>query len=134
MLCWFRKKLKILGQGILALAGSLWLIAAATPCVAAQTVDHNPGSQQCPVHTKHNGTEHVVAPECCPVAAINCQIPQTGTPLTVAFGSFAVAPVLLTTLPVTIIRSDAARYQRHDFLAPDIPAPPLHIRHLTLLI
>jgi hypothetical protein len=134
MLNWFRKKLKILAQGILALAGSLWLVAAATPCVVAQTVEQIPDTRQCPVHTKHNGTEHVVAAECCPVAAINCQIPQTGTPLTVAFGSFAVAPVLLTTLPVTIIRSDAARYQRRDFLSPDIPAPPLHIRHLTLLI
>lgn len=134
MLRWYRKKLKILGQGILALAGSLWLVAAATPCVVAQTAEQIPNTRQCPVHTKHNETEHAGAPECCPVAAINCQIPQTGTPLTVAFGSFAVAPVLLTTLPVTIIRSDTARYQRRDFLAPDIPAPPLHIRHLTLLI
>lgn len=134
MLRWHRNKLKTLGRGVLALAGSLWLIAAATPCVVAQTVDKYTDFRQCPVHVKHSETEPSVVSQCCPVAAIDCQIPQTGTPLTVAFGSFAVAPVLLTTLPVTIVQPDAVRYQRQDILAPDIPAPPLHIRHLTLLI
>ena len=134
MLRWFRSRLKTVGRGTLALAGSLWLVAAAAPCVAALTAELNPDPRHCPIHAKHGDNEHASTQECCPVAVINCQIPDTGTPLTVAFGNLTVAPVLLTTLPVTIVRSDSIRYQRRDFLAPDIPAPPLHIRHLTLLI
>lgn len=73
-------------------------------------------------------------PGCGPVTAINCQLPDTGTPLTAGFGDFSMVPVLLITLPVPAMLSDNGKPPRPDFFAPDIHAPPLHIRHLTLIL
>ncbi len=134
MLHWFRTELKTLARGTLALAGMLWLIAAGAPCVMAQTSDPDPVPNHCPEHAKHNVIGHAAMPECGPVTAINCQLPDTGTPLAAGFGDFAMTPVLLITLPVPVILSDNGQPPRPDFFAPDIHAPPLHIRHLTLLI
>ena len=135
MLHWFRAELKILAKGTLALAGTLWLIAASAPCVMAQMPDTNPAPNHCPEHAKHKGTGHSAMPECGPVTTINCQLPDTGTPLAAGFGDFAMTPVLLTTLPAPfLLLSDGDQHHRHDFLTPDIPAPPLHIRYLALLI
>lgn len=131
MLHWFRIELKTIARGTLALAGLLWLIAAGAPCVMAQTSVPDAAPNHCPGHAKHN----CAGPECGPVTAINCQLPDTGTPLAAGFGDFAMTPILLATLPAPfLLLSDGDQHHRHDFLTPDIPAPPLHIRHLTLLI
>lgn len=134
MMRWFRTQLKTVGRATLALAGLLWLIAAASPCVMAQTSDPDPVSSHCPEHAKHKGAGQSVMPDCGPATAINCQLPDTGTPLAASFGDFAMTPVLLVTLPVPVVLSGAGLRPRHDFLAPDIPAPPLHIQHLTLIL
>jgi hypothetical protein len=49
-------------------------------------------------------------------------------------GDMAVTPALLTMLPVVVALPDNSITPRHDFFSPDIPAPPLHIQHLTLIL
>lgn len=137
MLHWFRTELKTLARGTLALAGLLWLIAAGAPCVMAQTPVPDPAPSHCPEHAKHKHQHigHSAMPDCGPATTINCQLPDTGTPLAAGFGDFAMTPMLLTTLPAPfLLPSNGDQRHRHDFLTPDIPAPPLHIRYLTLLI
>ncbi len=134
MLHWFRTELKTLARGTLALAGVLWLIAAGVPCVMAQTPAPDSVPNHCPEHAKHSGAGHAAMPGCGPVTMINCQLPDTGTPLAAGFGDFAMTPVLLVTLPVPVMLSDSGQTPRPDFFAPDIHAPPLHIQHLTLIL
>lgn len=132
MLNWFRTELKTLARGTLALAGLLWLIAAGAPCVMAQMSDADPAFKHCPEHAKQGGP--VTMPDCGPATVINCQLPDTGTPSASGIGDFAVTPVLLITLPLPVAMADNDRQPRHDFFSPDIPARPLHIRHLTLIL
>jgi hypothetical protein len=134
MLHWFRTELKTIAGGTLALAGVLWLIAAGAPCVMAQTPVPDPAPGHCPEHAKHNGPGHVAMPDCGPVTAINCQLPDTDTPLAAGLGDLTMTPVLLVTLPVPLLLSDSGQSPRPDFFAPDIHAPPLHIQHLTLIL
>jgi hypothetical protein len=72
--------------------------------------------------------------DCGPVTMINCQLPDTDTPLATGFADFAMTPVLLVTLPVQLRLADSGQSLRPDFFAPDIHAPPLHIQHLTLIL
>ncbi|HSW53127.1 MAG TPA: hypothetical protein VLG93_07840 [Sulfuricaulis sp.] len=135
MLHWFRTELKTLARGTLALAGVLWLTAAGAPCVMAQTpVPEDPTPSHCPEHAKHSGAGLAAMPDCGPVTALNCQLPDSDTPLATGFGDFTKTPVLLVTLPVHVLLSDNGRPPRPDFFIPDIHAPPLHIRHLTLIL
>ena len=134
MLHWFHTELKSLARGTLALAGALWLITATAPCVMAQTPDPDPAPNHCPEHAKHNGAGHAAMPDCDPVTALNCQLPDSDTPLAAGFGDFAMTPVLLVTLPVPLLLADSGQPPRPDFFAPDIHAPPLHIQYLTLIL
>lgn len=134
MLHWFRFELKTLARGTLALAGMLWLIAAGAPCVMAQTPMPDPAPKHCPEHARHDGAGPAAMPDCGPVTMINCQLPDTDTPLAAGFGDFAMTPVLLVTLPVPLLLADSGQSPRPDFFAPDIHAPPLHIQHLTLIL
>ena len=130
MLRWFQRQ-KPVARGLLALAASLWLIAAAAPCVMAQSHQMNHASIHCPMH---DGVMNMGADDCGPVTAVNCQMPDINSPATVAFGDMAVTPVLLTVLPVAIALPDNRVPLRREFSRPDNPAPPFHILHLTLLI
>lgn len=135
MLRWFRTELKTLARGTLGLAGALWLITAAAPCVMAQTPDPVPAPVHCPEHARHNHHNAGAAmPDCGPLTTINCQLPDDGTPLAAGLGDLALTPVLLATLPVPAMSSGNSQAPRHEWLAPDIPAPPFHIRHLTLIL
>jgi hypothetical protein len=134
MLRWFRTELKTLARGTLALTGTLWLIAAGAPCVMAQTPEPAPAPSHCPEHAKHNHHGGATMPDCGPVTAINCQLPDTDTPLAAGIGDITMTPVLLVTLPVPVMLVDSGQPPRPDFLVPDIHAPPLHIRHLTLIL
>lgn len=134
MMYWFRTKLKVVSRGTLALAGLLWMVAAGAPCVMAQTLEPDPVPSHCPEHAKHNGAGHIAMPDCSPVTAINCQLPDMDTPLAAGLGDFAMTPVLLNTLPVLVVLSDNGQQPRPDFFVPDIYAPPLHIQHLKLIL
>jgi hypothetical protein len=131
MLRWFHKKLKPIARGLLATISTLWLVTAAAPCVMAQTdpIDH--GSVHCPMH---DGVKKMDADHCGPVTAMSCQMPDINSPATVAFGNMAMVPTLLTVLPVVVAVPDNNISLRQDFFTPDIPAPPLHIQHLTLIL
>lgn len=131
MLRWFHKKLKPIARGLLATIASLWLVAGAAPCVMAQSQPMNHGSVHCPMH---DGVVNMDADECGPAMAVSCQLPDLQSPLAVALGDLAVTPALLTVLPVVVAVPDNSIPLRHDFFRPDIPAPPLHIQYLTLLI
>ena len=131
MLRWFHKKLKPITRGLLATIASMWLIAAAAPCVMAQSQPMNHGSVHCPMH---DGVVNLDADDCGPVTAVSCQMPDINSPATVAFGDMTVTPVLLTVLPVAIALPDNRVPLRREFSRPDFPAPPFHILHLTLLI
>ena len=131
MMHWFRRKLKSIARGLLATIASLWLVAGATPCVMAQSHPMNHGSVHSPMH---DGVMNMDADDCGPVTAVSCQMPDINSSATVAFGDMTVTPVLLTVLPVAIALPDNRVPLRHDFFTPDIPAPPLHIQHLTLIL
>ena len=131
MLRWFHKKLKPIARIAATTLAAMWLVASAAPCVMAQPSPMDHGSVHCP---KHDGGMNMDAGDCDPATAVSCQLPDLQSPLAAALGDLAVTPVLLTVLPVTVALPDNGISPRPDFFAPDIHAPPLHIRHLTLLI
>jgi hypothetical protein len=131
MMHWFHGKLKPIARTLLATLASLWLVAGAVPCVMAQAHQMDHASMHCP---RHGGVVNMDADDCGPVTAVSCQLPDIQSPLAAALGDMAVTPVLLTVLPVDIAVPDNRVFLRHDFFSPDIPAPPLHIQHLTLIL
>lgn len=72
--------------------------------------------------------------DCGPVVSLNCKLPDINSPVAAVLGDFTPTPVLLTTLPVSIILPQTRQHPQNDFFTPDIPAPPLHIQHLTLIL
>ena len=131
MMRWFHRKLKPIARTLLASLAALWLIAGIAPCVMAQPQPMNHTSVHCPMH---DGGLNMDADDCGPVTAVSCQLPDLQSPLAAALGDLAVTPVLLTVLPVVVAIPDNSIPLRHDFFRPDIPAPPLHIQHLTLIL
>lgn len=131
---WFRKNRKGIARGLLAVAGSLWLVAAAAPCVMAQTHQVNPVSAPCSMSQGMAHTDMADMRDCGPVMAVNCKLPDLNTPLAAALSNLAATPVLLVTLPVLTILPQSRQHPQNDFFTPDIPAPPLHIQHLTLIL
>ena len=131
MMHWFRRKLKPIARTLLASLASLWLVAGAAPCVMAQSHTMNHASVHCPMH---DGGMNMDADDCGPVTAVSCQMPDLQSPLAAAMGDMAVTPVLLTVLPIVVALPANSISPRHDFFSPDIPAPPLHIQHLTLIL
>ena len=132
MLRWFRRKLNPIARGLLATGASLWLAAAAAPCVMAQPHRMDQASMHCPMpqDTAQTGANS----DCGPVVSVNCKLPDINSPLAAALGDFTATPVLLTTLPVPIILPQTRQHPQNDFFTPDVPAPPLHILHLTLIL
>lgn len=116
-------------QNLLALVGSLWLLAAATPCVMAMP--------QCPPNMAGNcmPTDQPVmaaVADCDALTAVSCQVgSDERLAPAAAVIDFSVVPVRLHALP------DAAAL--HKILTPDryatvILAPPLNLQHAVLLI
>lgn len=134
MLRWFRKRIKPLGRGLLTAAASLWLVAAAAPCVMAQTRPADPVSAPCSMSKDMAHAAMADMKDCGAMMTANCKLPDINTPLAAALGDFATTPVLLTTLPVSTILPPTRQSLPRDFFTPDIPAPPLHVRHLTLIL
>lgn len=131
MLNWFHKRLKPLGRGLLATAVSLWLGAAVAPCAMAQTQPAATASAPCLMDMD---AAHAGMKDCGPAMAVKCKLPDVNSPPASAPGDYSVTPTVLTVLPVAHILSGTGPRLRPDFVTPDIPAPPLHIRHLTLIL
>lgn len=136
MLRWFCKRLNPIGRGLLATAVSLWLVAAVAPCAMAQPRSAESVPAPCSMSMSKSMAYADMADmkDCGPVTAVNCKLPDINSPLVAALGDFTTTPVLLTTLPVSILLPQNRQPSRHDFFTPDIPAPPLHIQHLTLIL
>ena len=131
MLPWFHRRLKPIARGLLAVVASLWLVAAAVPCAMAQPLPSDPASVPCSM-------DKSMAPadmkDCGPAMTMKCKLPEINSPIAAALSDHAVTPILLTVLPVSLTLSGTGERLPRDFFTPDIPAPPLYIRHLTLLI
>jgi len=131
MLHWFHRKLKPFARVLLATVASVWLVAAAAPCVMAQP--HH--MAHTPVHClMYQGVAQTDMNHCGPTTAANCKLSDVNSPIATALGDHAIIPALLTLLPVPFTLPGSIKYLRNDFLAPDIPTPPLHIQHLTLIL
>ncbi len=132
MLHWFRRKLKPVARCLLATIVSLWVVIAAAPCAMAapsHEMDHT--AIPCPFSAS---MAHMNAKDCPFVAAVNCKLLNVNSPITAALDHTVATPALFTRLPVSVVLSDTGQHPRRDFLTPDVPAPPLHILHLTLII
>lgn len=131
MLHHFRRNLKHVARGLIALVAALWLMAGASPCVMAQ-----PHTMDAPVphHAMPAGMADADMHDCGPVTAVDCKLKDLVSPLSSVPADLAVTPVLLTILPAPIALAYSAPVHTREFFTPDIPAPPLHIRHLVLLI
>ena len=114
---------------MLALLGSLWLLAAAAPCVmAADQCPHAMAGDSAPMD--HPGMP--AASDCGELTALDCQ--SSGEERLAAVSpvmDFSVVPVRLHGLPIVATL--------HTSLAPDryatvILSPPLNLQHAVLLI
>ena len=116
-------------QTLLALMGSLWLLAAAAPCVMA--APHCPPDMagDCPSMDQPGLT---AANDCDALMAVDCQ--SSGEQRLAAAApvmDFAVVPVRLHGLPLA-----TALHTPHtpDRYATVILSPPLNLQHAVLLI
>ncbi|MBI3545129.1 MAG: hypothetical protein HY081_00835 [Gammaproteobacteria bacterium] len=129
MLRWFRSHSKSLARGMIAAMASLWLVAIAAPCVMAQAPQMDYGATRC-----HMPMTQADMNNCDPVSAVSCQLPDINSPLIAALGDIPYTPVLLSTLPAAFIFPETRQHPPQDFYNPNISLPPLHIRHLTLIL
>ena len=129
MLRWFRTNLKPLARSLIAAMASLWLVAAAAPCVMAQSQQMDYTAPRCAMPMAQADMKN-----CDPVTAVSCQLPNINSPLITALGDLAATPVLLTILPASVIFPETRQHPPQDFYNPNIPETPLHIQHLTLIL
>ncbi len=132
MLHWFRRKLKPVARGLLAMVVSLWVVIVAAPCAMAapsHEMDHT--AIACPFSA---GMAHMNAKDCPFVTAANYKPLNLNSPISALLDYSVATPVLLTMLPVSMVLSNSGQHSRQDFLTPDVPTAPLHILHLTLII
>lgn len=116
-------------QTLLALMGSLWLLAAAAPCVMA--APHCPPgmASDCP-STDLPGLS--AADDCDVLAAVDCQrSSEVRLAATTPVMDFSVVPVRLHGLPVAAALHTTPTPDRY---ATVILSPPLNLQHAVLLI
>lgn len=127
-----RNHQKRTARGLLAVVAGLWLLAAAAPCIAAQT-------QVCPPDTLngHCPADHAPAlaasDNCDALAALNCRLPNPNPP-SAAPEIPAPAPLLLQTLPLVPDVTRAPRAPNFVRAAADPPTPVLNRKQSRLLI
>lgn len=128
-----RNHQKRTARGLLAVVAGLWLLAAAAPCIAAQT-------QVCPPDTlnSHCPADHTAAlaaaDNCDALAALNCRLPNPNPPSS-ALDIPAPAPLLLLqTLPLAPDVLRAQRAPNWVRTAVDPATPVLNRKQSRLLI
>ncbi len=131
MMHWFHQRLKPIARAVVSALAMLWLVVGAVPCVMAQAQSMHQGCAPCPLL---DGGMNTNAGDCGPVMVVSCQLPDFQSPLAAALGDLAITPMVLTVLPVVIAAPDNGMHPLHDFFSPDVPAPPLHIQYLTLIL
>jgi hypothetical protein len=116
-------------QTLLALMGSLWLLAAAAPCVMAASHCPHGMAGDCPSMDQPGLS---AAGDCDTLTAVDCQSSdEQRLAATTPVMDFSVVPVRLHSLPVI-----AALHTPHtpDRYATVILSPPLNLQHAVLLI
>ena len=130
MLQRLRKHLPSVARLMLGVVGGVWLTAAAAPCVMATPCVH---------HTEHRchespGTPSGHGPACPASGGIDCQLPTSYGP-----AAFDLTDYLLVLPAVVVPRLPELQAAAHG-PPPDarragrIPAPPLYLRNLSLLL
>ncbi len=131
MLHWFHKNLKPMARALSAVVASLWLMAAVAPCAMAQAQTMDYAER----YAMMQSMAQAGMKDCNPITTVSCQLPDINSPTATSLGDFAVTPILLSTLPISfILAPQTVQPPRQDFYKPNIPAPPLHIQHLTLIL
>lgn len=126
---------RTVARSLLALMGSLWLLAAAAPCAMATTT-HCPGmpGTSCETMSFVGSLAPTDTADCDSLQSVDCQR-EDGSPANRSTAvDFNVAPVLLTTAPL-IIQPIPLRPMSGD---PDrlvlrLSPPPLYLQHTALL-
>lgn len=123
---------RTVARGLLALMGSLWLLAAAAPCAMATTTN-------CP-GMPGTSCENVgfIAPtdatDCDSLQSVDCQREDGSLANRTTTVDFNVAPVLLTTAPLAIRPlSPTPLSGDPDRLVLRLTPPPLYLQHTALL-
>lgn len=127
-----RKHQKHTARSLLAVVTGLWLLAAAAPCVAAQSVvcPQDMAGKNCP----HENPPALGATDGCDaLAALNCRLPDPNPP-NATLDIPAPAPMLLHTLPLIPEVSRARLLPNVVRAAIDPPSPLLNRKQSRLLI
>ena len=114
---------------LLALVGSLWLVAAAAPCVAAMSACPMGMAGDCAHENDSNlSTNH----DCTTLNAVDCQTShEERLAATAPALDFTMVPVRLYSLPALPALTRALAPDRY---ATVILVPPLNLQHAVLLI
>ena len=116
-------------RALLALVGGLWLVAAASPCVAAMPACPMGMASDCAL-TSHPdlSTNH----DCTTLNAVDCQTSHDERLAATAPAlDFTIVPVRLYSLPALPALTRALTPDRY---ATVILVPPLNLQHAVLLI
>jgi hypothetical protein len=131
MFAFSRKLHRRTAQSLIALLGSLWLLAAAAPCVMA--------APRCPGMggdcDSMDSRQPAASVPCEALQAVDCQVAQADTLVAnTPVVDFSLLPVLLFTLPHDAV-SNAERAHRiePDRYAFDLYPPPLRLQHSVFL-
>ena len=117
-------------RGLLALMSSLWLLAAAAPCVMA--APHCPGMDGQPCESMDHAAK---APDCDSLQAVDCQREDTALNSRDSVPDLSMVPVLLATTPLTVeLATLPSLTADPDRLTLQLSPPPLYIQHAVLLI
>lgn len=131
MLALGRKHQKRTARGLLAVLGSLWLLASAAPCVAAPvTCPTDSLGNHCP-QDGHSALD--TACGCGTLEALNCHLPNPNPP-SAALDIPSPAPMLLQTLPVAPEISRVSRLPAFARTHADSPTPLLNRKQSRRLI
>lgn len=126
MLNWLRKRKGPIGRRLLGGFVSLWLVAAAAPCMA-MTLHEQPPHRPC-ADAESVLDQGIACEHCEQATAPNCALPDSNAPVA-ATPNFSFTPVILTTVPAVSLTP--------AFFAPPLAlqtaSPPLYLTHLALL-
>jgi hypothetical protein len=124
-----RKTRSRTAQALLGLMGSLWLFAAAAPCVMAATHCPQGMASDCP-SMDHPGLS--ASGDCDALAALDCQSSsEERLAATTPVLDFSVVPVRLHGLPIVSTLLDSHAPDRY---ATVVLSPPLNLQNAVLLI
>ena len=130
MLHRLRKHLPSVTRLMLGVVGGVWLTAAAAPCVMAAPCVHH---SEHPCH-ESSGAPSDHGPACPASGGVDCQLPTSYSP-----AAFDLADYLLVLPAAAVPRLPELQTAAHAppagaLQAWQIPAPPLYLRNLSLLL